>query len=149
MFELSTKKEADVTIVEAVGRMDVATSMNFIEPVTALISGGERKLVYDFSKLEYLSSAGLRALLMSVKQMTAAGGKIVICSLQDYIHEVFEIAGFGTLFEFFPTVDEGLASLKGFEETGSEKVAAMAPDQSESAGFKEAEFFLPEDKKQK
>ena len=66
----------------------------------------EKNIVIDCSELHYISSSGLRVFLMALKKISAAGGRFRLCSLQDNIREIFEIAGFNTIFSIFGTVDE-------------------------------------------
>ena len=73
------------------GRLDTATSPQLDEEVKAL--GGISKLVFDFSKLEYISSAGLRVLLSAQKIMNKQGS-MVIKNVSDEIKEIFEVTGF-------------------------------------------------------
>jgi anti-sigma B factor antagonist len=57
---------------------------------------GAKNMIFDFKELEYISSAGLRVILKATKEMKRTNGMIVLCSMQDYVREVFEIAGFDT-----------------------------------------------------
>ncbi len=58
------------------------------------ISNGEQHLIVDFSRLDFISSSGMRVLLMAAKTLNASDGKLVLCEMQDHIHEVFLISGF-------------------------------------------------------
>ena len=58
------------------------------------ISGGEQRLIVDFSRLTFISSAGMRVLLIATKAMHASQGKIALCAMQNHIEEVFRISGF-------------------------------------------------------
>lgn len=79
-----------------VGRLDTATAPQLETEVNACIAREETKtLILDFQKLEYLSSAGLRILLMAHKAfMKRDGGKMTICHVNETIQEVFEVTGF-------------------------------------------------------
>jgi len=81
-------------IVAPEGRLDSNTSSGFEKDVREILAGGARRLMMDFSGLDYMSSAGLRIVLLAAKRMKAIGGKLVICGLNDTITEVFEISGF-------------------------------------------------------
>jgi anti-anti-sigma factor len=82
------------TIVAPEGRLDSNTSSGFEKAVRELLAGGAQTLLMDFSGLDYMSSAGLRIVLLAAKRMKACGGKLVICGLNESITEVFEISGF-------------------------------------------------------
>ena len=65
-------------------------------------------MIFDFKDLEYISSAGLRVILKATKEMKRTKGLIVLCSVQDYVREVFEIAGFDTFLPIEETFDDAL-----------------------------------------
>ena len=74
------------------GRLDTTTAPQLEAELKQSISDNER-LIFDFTKLEYLSSAGLRVLLAAQKMMDKQG-EMVICNVNDVIAEVFEVTGF-------------------------------------------------------
>ncbi|HUM02325.1 MAG TPA: STAS domain-containing protein, partial [Thermoanaerobaculia bacterium] len=72
----------------------------------------------------YVSSAGLRVLVMLAKKLAGGQGRLVLCGMRESVREVFEIAGFTSLFAITATVDEAVASAPG--EIKSEKLAERA-----------------------
>jgi len=66
--------------------------------LSGAIEGGDRYIVVDLSSVEYISSAGLRALLAALKRQKSLGGTLVLCSLHPYVKEVFEMTGFSRIF---------------------------------------------------
>ena len=70
---MTTSRRGDVLVLAVQGSLDVITSPDLETKVQELIDGGERRLVFDLEKLDYVSSAGLRAFMVGLKQMTAAG----------------------------------------------------------------------------
>lgn len=100
-MEINTKKYNGISIVNVKGRLDAITSTDFEENVCRLIESGETRFVFDLSSLEYLSSAGLRAILFTAKQIKAVDGHIAFACISGMISEVFEISGFGTMFEIY------------------------------------------------
>lgn len=81
--------------VELEGRLDTVSAPQLEGELKKRISGVET-LVFDFSKLEYLSSAGLRVLLASQKVMNKQG-KMIVKNVNDTIMEIFEVTGFSEL----------------------------------------------------
>ncbi len=75
------------------GRLDTTTAPQLEETVQESLTGTE-KLIMDFEKLEYLSSAGLRVLLTAHKALMKSGGQMEIRHVNEVIHEVFEVTGF-------------------------------------------------------
>ncbi len=105
------EKRGDVAVFEVSGRLDATTSPSFESAVVGKIDGGEHKILIDLDNLEYISSAGLRAMLIVAKKLKQVDGKVALCRLQSQIREVFDIAGFTPLFVICAGVDEGLSQL--------------------------------------
>ena len=93
------------------GRLDATNSKILEEKVLAVIDGGETRFVIDLSQLNYVSSAGLRVFLLASKRLNPAGGKLVLCSLQEPVKQVFDIVGFYSIFSISSSRDEALKSL--------------------------------------
>jgi len=108
-MNISHEKKGAICIVNLEGRLDNETSQCFQERVGALIDGGETKLVINLAKLEYISSVGLRAFLVTSKKLKPLNGKLVLSQPQKNIQEVFDIAGFSMLFPSFASDDEAVA----------------------------------------
>ena len=94
------------------GRLDAVSSKMFEEKILALVDGGERRIVIDLSRLDYVSSAGLRVFLVASKRLTPVGGKVVLCSVQEPVKQVFDIVGFYSIFSILNSKDEALNSLR-------------------------------------
>ena len=75
------------------------------------MQSGATRMVIDFENLDYISSAGLRIILKTTKDLKKSEGNIVLCAMQDYVKEVFEIAGFDTFLPIVPTMDEALTKI--------------------------------------
>jgi anti-anti-sigma factor len=99
--------------VRPAGRIDSATGPAFERDVLQQIDGGGRRLLLDFADLVYISSAGLRIVLLAAKRMKSAGGRLVLCSLSPQISEVFEISGFNRILDILPSRDAALSTLSG------------------------------------
>ena len=109
-MQMSEEKIVDVLVVGLKGRLDGGTSKTVEDYLLRQIDAGERVLVLDLAHLEYLSSVGLRVFMMVAKRLKVLQGKVVMCSLQGPIRQVFEISGFTRL---FPVFDDRDAALKG------------------------------------
>jgi anti-sigma B factor antagonist len=109
-MEISEKKVNEVNILILTGKLDTNTWPQLEGKIVPMIDSGETKFLIDCTHLDYISSAGLRVLLMAAKKLKNKSGKIVIASLKDHIKEVFDIAGFSTIFPITTTVDEGISS---------------------------------------
>ena len=102
-MEITETKAADVMTIALKGRLDAATSKTTEDRILKTIESGERRLVLDLGGLSYVSSVGLRVLMVTAKRMKSVQGKLAVCSLQPSVKEVFEIAGFLTIFRVFET----------------------------------------------
>jgi len=102
----------DIMQISLEGHLDAATSVEADDEFTQVIEAGQIKLLVDLSALSYISSAGLRVLLVAAKQLQQKAGKIVLCSMTPGVKEVFEISGFSSIFKIFPTIDDALEFMR-------------------------------------
>ncbi len=118
-MDITTRTQNGVTLVAFAGKLDSNTSPQAQQALDAMLAGGARKMVVDFTALDYISSAGLRVLLGTAKRLSAAGagsaagggGGLRLFGLNDTIREVFDISGFSTILAVFATEAD---ALKGF-----------------------------------
>ena len=107
-MQIIEEKQNDVFIFKISGRLDSNTSPEFEEKISGAIADGSYQMIIDFEKLDYLSSAGLRVLLKTTKMLKNENGRLVLCSLAEYVREVFEISGFDTFLPIVGTFDDAL-----------------------------------------
>lgn len=99
--------------VKVEGRLDATSSIEAQKELERILDADSSKMLVDLSGLEYISSAGLRVLLVVAKKMQQKGGKIVLAALTPNVKEVFEISGFSSIFKIFDTVEESTTTLQG------------------------------------
>lgn len=92
-------KENDRTIAEVKGRVDTTTAPEFQKLIMEVMNDKPKCLVLDCSQLEYISSAGLRALLIIAKTAKSAGINVNLCALTDFVVDVLATSGFDSFFE--------------------------------------------------
>jgi stage II sporulation protein AA (anti-sigma F factor antagonist) len=102
-----------ILIVVPQGRVDSTTSGELERRLLQHVEKGERRLVVDLARIEYISSAGLRVLLLVAKRLQAAEGRLVLCTLGPAVWQVFELAGFLPIFEIAASREEVLEHLRG------------------------------------
>src|SRR5690242_732448 len=85
-------------------RVELATHLD------AAVNAGE-PLVLDLSGLEYVSSAGLRCLMLAARDAGAGKGRVMVAAMQPVVAEFFQISRFNLVFEVFPTLREALSSV--------------------------------------
>ena len=110
-METSKRKDKGALVISLKGRLDSVTSPMLEKDLTDLMAGGERFLVMDLGDLEYISSAGLRSILVVVKRLKEKQGKLLLASLKGVVREAFEISGFSTIIPVFESVDSALSSV--------------------------------------
>lgn len=109
-MEVNITKQGNVVIVSAAGRLDSNSSAVFEERLIKVVET-EPAIVLDMSGFNYVSSAGLRILLMAAKKCKAAGRKLALCGLTPEVHMVFDISGFLALFTLYANTAEAVAAL--------------------------------------
>lgn len=111
-MEITEETRSGVTVLKPVGRIDSATSGAFeARLVEAVVGRGKASVVVDMTALTYISSAGLRALLVAAKKAKPAGSRVVLAAMAPTIREVFDMSGFSTLFEIHPGPDAAVSAL--------------------------------------
>ena len=103
MLVLANHKLEHAEVVAAKGRLDHATAHLLEAHCGELLLSGCKCVVFDFSDLQVLSSAGLRALLGLSKRIRAGGGRLVFTGIRGPIRDMFDVAGF---LDVFPVVDQ-------------------------------------------
>jgi anti-sigma B factor antagonist len=109
-MKIIEEKQDAINIFKLAGRLDSNTSQEFEKTVFDAISNGSKHMIFHFKDIDYISSAGLRVILKATKALKREEGKILLCDMQDYVKEVFEIAGFDALLPIVPTIDDALKS---------------------------------------
>lgn len=108
---IQTIPENDVTVLVLAGRLETTTAATYDQAYSAAYATGARKFVLDCSALSYISSAGLRCILQSLKQLKAHNGRLAIASPGPMVMEIFEISGFKTLLTIRPDRASAITAL--------------------------------------
>ena len=112
-MEIIAQSTDGIVIIEPRGRIDSNTAKSFEEVILAAIVPQAPAMVVDCTQLEYVSSAGLRVLLMAAKRIKAAKGRLALCGLKPHVQEVFDVSGFSTIFAIQAGRDAALATVRG------------------------------------
>ncbi|MFZ2311195.1 MAG: STAS domain-containing protein [Methylobacter sp.] len=110
-MDLQTKIENNAIVVTISGRLDAVTAPEFEKRIQELIDSGNIYIVVDFEQLDYISSAGLRGLLLMAKLLSAKGGRACLANVNGNVRSVFDMCGFNTVFKMENSVAEALAVL--------------------------------------
>lgn len=109
-MDVREEKVGDVSVLVPIARVDSATAKAFEARVLAVVNGGAPKVVIDFSQLDYISSAGLRVVLVGAK-MTRAPRKFALCGMKPHIREVFDVSGFAKILQIHTDREAVMAAL--------------------------------------
>ena len=108
-MEIIETKQDEILIFKLKGRLDSKTSPDFEKKIFDAIEDGSNSMIVNFEELDYISSAGLRVVLKATKNLKRSDGSFVLCSMKDYVKEVFEISGFDTFLPIVSSMDEALS----------------------------------------
>lgn len=111
-MEIGERRDGNISVLRPVGRIDNETSADFQTKLLAVITPDGAAVLVDFSAVDYISSAGLRALMMASKQSKAAKGKLAVAALTPVVKEIFDISRFSFVVQVFDTVADALAALR-------------------------------------
>ncbi|MBR9971269.1 STAS domain-containing protein [Magnetospirillum sulfuroxidans] len=100
-MEIREEQAEDVVVLVPVARVDSATAKAFEGRVLAAVNTGAAKIIIDFAELDYISSAGLRVVLVGAK-MTRAPRKFSLCGMKPHIREIFDVSGFARILTILP-----------------------------------------------
>ena len=110
-MEIHEDKHGGVLVVAPRGRVDTTTADELEKRLVQALDAGERRLVIDMAGIEYISSAGLRVLLLVAKKLRTSGGELVLCALGPAVRQVFELAGFLPVFQVLASCEQALTRL--------------------------------------
>ena len=113
-MEFSSRKLDDVVLAVPVGQIDHPNAQQLQQALTPILddsSAGKTALVLDFAGVTYVSSMGLRVLMIAAKQMGSRSARMAVAALQPVVAEIFDIARFRHVVEVFPSVRDALQAL--------------------------------------
>jgi anti-sigma B factor antagonist len=110
MIEINVTDHNQVTLVEVSGRVDSMNANQFGEALASQIDGGNVHLVLDLSSVEYMSSAGLREIVTSLKKAKKARGDLRLAQPSQRVREVLEMAGLDTIFTIYESQSDAVGS---------------------------------------
>jgi anti-anti-sigma factor len=115
-MQFSSTQLADVTVAAPVGRIDQAGAPEFeqaLAPLIAQAGAAKGAVVLDFSGVDYISSVGLRVLMIASKDMRQHGARIVLAGPQPVVAEILSISRFDRVLEIAPSVRRALEWVSG------------------------------------
>lgn len=110
-MHLVIDKTDNALVFQPEGQINSANAAAFESDLMAQVDKGEHRVVLDLARLDYVSSAGLRVVLLLAKKLKQAGGALVLCDLQPSVREVLEISGFLAILTVCDNRAQALAAL--------------------------------------
>jgi anti-sigma B factor antagonist len=105
-MELKDSTSGNRAVITVTGRIDAVASPVLEEAVHRSIDRGSSDLIFDFSGVDYISSAGLRVLLSARKQLLPMNGTVTLVGLRPFVREIFDMTGFSKIFPIYGTLEE-------------------------------------------
>lgn len=112
-MEITVERRESVTIVSIAGSVDGMTSATLSAAFREEVGGGRVRLVGDFAGVDYTSSAGLRALLETVKETRRLGGDLRLAAVRPEVLRVLELSGFTGILKLYSDVQTAAESFPG------------------------------------
>lgn len=109
-LDIATNWENKILIMELKGRLDTNSSTKFEQTIEETINPDVNNMIIDCSDLEYICSRGLGLIIHAAKMLKSNQGELVLCSMEDYIEEVFEISGFNKFLKIVVSKEEAINS---------------------------------------
>jgi len=109
-MDVRVERREAIAVIGVTGSVDGATAPGLAAAFREEIGAGFIRIVGDFAGVDYTSSAGLRALLETVKETRQRGGDLRLAAVQPDVRRVLELAGFTGILKLFGAVDEAVAS---------------------------------------
>lgn len=110
MLDIDISHLEQVTLVAASGRIDSMNADELGQSLSSAIDETHTRIVLDLSRVDYMSSAGLREIVSSLKQVKRLRGDLRIAQPSERVREILEMAGLHTIFQIFPSQDEAISS---------------------------------------
>jgi len=109
-MEIKIREENQVTVVAIEGSVDGLTAESLLNALGEQVRSGRTNLVADFTAVMYTSSAGLRALLATMKETRQRGGDFRLAGVSPDVHRVLELSGFTSILKLYGDVAAAVAS---------------------------------------
>ncbi len=105
-MQINRKEQDGIVTLSVSGRLDAVSSVDAEKEFNEVLDAGHDMLLIDLSGLDYISSAGLRVLLVVAKRIQQKGGRVTLAGMVAGVKEVFEISGFSSIFKIFDSIDD-------------------------------------------
>jgi len=109
-MDILTQQVKSVSVMTVKGRVDSATAPDLENALKQLVEGDKTQIVLDLKDVEYMSSAGLRAMVSTLKAVKRINGDLRLCTPSPRVAEVLRLAGLNSIFSIYPTQADAVGS---------------------------------------
>ena len=102
---ITSESSENAVVIHVSGRLDAVAAPELERACNDQLQAGARRILIDFTGLEYISSAGLRAILSAGKTLHASGGALALCGPEGIVKNVLNLSGFCSLFPVYDSVE--------------------------------------------
>ena len=110
ILDIHSEQHRQALIISLAGSFDALTADEARSAIGMQIGEGRQQIVLDLSQVEFMSSAGLRAILAALKEARQHGGDLRLAAAQPGVEKILKISGFTSILKAYPSVDEALSS---------------------------------------
>ena len=110
---VTIERQGNTIIAQVSGRVDGTNAAEFQDDLIPATDGTNQSVVLDIGGLSYISSAGLRVILLIARTLRSKDATLVVCSPTDSIREIFEISGFSQIIPLHNSQAEAVAAIEG------------------------------------
>ena len=110
-MNVEVQREGDSLVLSTEGRVDGTNANSFQDAMQQAIQDSDKSVILDFANLTYISSAGLRVILLVAKGLQRQGAQFAACSMTEPVKEVFIISGFDKIIPIHDSQESALGSL--------------------------------------
>lgn len=107
-MEIKTEKKGNWFVIHIEGRLDVMLSQQLESLVFESIGKGEHKILFNLSRVEYMSSSGLRVFISTMRKLGEKQGEMRLCHMSDGVRKILKIVDLEGMFNIFPTEEDAL-----------------------------------------
>lgn len=115
-FNVSIRESGNTSIIDLSGDLDAHTSIELERTIQTLIDRQRFNIIINFSKLNYISSAGLGVFMSFIDEVRSKGGDIKFSNMPEKIFQIFDLLGFPLLYEIY---DDEKKAVEKFQTTAS------------------------------
>ena len=110
-MEIVQKEKNGIVFVTVKGGMEAELALEFEKTIKKIVEKDKRRLLFDLGALEYLQSSVLRVILNAAKEINQKSGKVILCSLNGYVKEIFEVNCIKDTIAIADSVESGMKEL--------------------------------------